>query len=277
VNTTTTVTTLTPAQFTAARALASKFGHLWAGVPDGTYDTVDIEAWSDEKQHLQLPAGIFCPTLDKQGTVIHTTGAGRLSWEITPWGNVTLIVSRPAGEGSVEVARVQVINDNPDRFSIVDEDYLIHTSSREEWETNPAHLTWDPDLKDGRVFGRHVEALLPAIVALLEAGEIEGDEDQLYEQARMWLRPMIEGALPEPLFLQPGDEAPTTYHTLEQRYSSETPYYVVHHQEQEFPTESERVAVYMSFLLQEQPELSLVEAAKQALKSSSYRPDRWQG
>src|SRR5437016_134897 len=49
--TTSTSITLSPAQFSAARALAAAHYHLWAGVPTGTFNLADIEAYGEAEQH----------------------------------------------------------------------------------------------------------------------------------------------------------------------------------------------------------------------------------
>lgn len=81
----------TPAATTTAHRLASAYGHGWADFAvrheDGSLDLEGTEAAQVEGEHESLTG--LRPALH------HTTGSGRLSWEIRDNGAVRLTVTRP--------------------------------------------------------------------------------------------------------------------------------------------------------------------------------------
>lgn len=224
---------LTPAQFTAARALAQAYHHLWGGVPDGTYDINDISDWSGTID-TQF-AGIASPwireeTEDSQPSYVayHRTGGiarpgnGRLSWEIRSSGNITLRVHRPISllkendregidEGAI-VATLQIINDDDQVLNILKhEDYVYSRSWRNAVTETPMHTEYDENLRDDLLCERHVWALVKPLVALfavdhpepLQEPIIEGEDHETYynrvnqahqEYRRQYIHPAIEKA-----------------------------------------------------------------------------------
>jgi hypothetical protein len=318
--TTTTTHTLTPAQFTAARALAKAYSHLWSAVPDGTYDLTKIGEIASEWQHPMLPAGIDCPTYSIDAGMLsieHTTGSGRLHWKVRQSGNVCLEVHRPSDlsperaqfartmayaaisnvqppdDSGICVARMWLINDDSEQYDLQD-DYVLCTSDHEQGEQES--FVHDPNLRDDLLFERHVFALVRPIVALLTANAPERAEDEDYdewkakyirpaiEQAKYWLAPLFEKALPDP-YVETGtydkqgryekDPAPQTYWTRpEPGYSSylDPQCLYVCHLDQKFPVESEKTAVHAVLLLRQHPEMDLIDALRIAIESSEYRP-----
>lgn len=204
---------LTPAQFIVAKALAGAYNHLWAGVPDGTYDLEEICKWSDENGSDSFP-GISCPEIYETSLgsgfnqVIHTTGSGRLRWYIGELGNIRLHVYRPADlspahaatarsigyagiqpiqppeDCGVLVAAIDIINGpeggERDTFSIGD--IAIGSTSYEKTHDEDGQIPaeWiyfgpDDELRDDLLFERHAHALVRPLVALLTIGECEPD------------------------------------------------------------------------------------------------------
>ena len=103
--------------FRFALALASAFGHEWAGVegvgavieaacaaPEATPQSVCAAiAVHTEKQSANIMGGIQAPRFDSDAACIsHATGSGRLNWEVYPDGYVRVIVSRPALQALVD-------------------------------------------------------------------------------------------------------------------------------------------------------------------------------
>ena len=88
-----------------AHVLARLYGHAW-----GQIDLPD----PDESGHLTpeaivarlrsgdpdnpIEGGVIAPEVDERGVILHTTGTGRLTWEITPEPSVRLTWSRPCGD-----------------------------------------------------------------------------------------------------------------------------------------------------------------------------------
>lgn len=206
--------TLTPAQFAATIALAKQYGHMWCGYQEKSLKVSDIEAYGRSCLDDNLPGGIIGPTVIQTGedmwAVVHTTGSGRLSWEINGGGSVTLSIYRPSSLSSagaetrrtfayaaiasmqppddegILVARIVVLNDNKrdftERFSV--DDLLIHSSNwqlshKPDDEVKDTFIYVDPNReKDDRIyddllFTRHVSALIEPLVALLTANEQE--------------------------------------------------------------------------------------------------------
>jgi hypothetical protein len=185
-------TTMTPAQFTAAKALADAYYHLWASVPNGTYNLEDIEAYG-QSIDSQF-AGITSPGymyIDPDNTLVvtHQTATGRTSWEIQPTGNTRIQIHRPGylyeGFGEVNgvvVLQVDVINDSPTLFDITDDstaDIIIQTSQDISQDIPLSDLLTKSILYDNCGYSteyydkyacqRHVSALIRPLVALIEA------------------------------------------------------------------------------------------------------------
>ena len=101
-------TILTIPQLAAAHNLARAFGHLWAT----TLEAADLPATAEGIRAAVRTAhgddiGIFAlevlaytyPDFDKPVFFItHTTGSGRLRWEVNSDGNTEITVSRPGGQ-----------------------------------------------------------------------------------------------------------------------------------------------------------------------------------
>lgn len=110
--------TMTAAQAPAAHTLASAHGHHWACLTAAEVigkTSAEISALSCAR----VEPGIGClndaPVFDEEGDVVHTTGSGRLTWEIWQDGSVTVAVYRPASvnpaeadEGGVKVVHVRL-------------------------------------------------------------------------------------------------------------------------------------------------------------------------
>ncbi len=295
-------TTLTPAQFAAARALASAHFHLWGGVPEGTYDLDAIRAWSESENAGDSFPGIEAPEMDGSN-IVHTTGTGRLTWTVERDGDVTLQIFRPAQAGEnapLEVARVQVINDNPAQFEPeMGLEVVIHTSS--VVDPRDPSFSIHPDLRDDLLFERHVKALVRPLVALITANaprfsgeryDAQGEatpEYQAYreeiiqpaiENANIYLQHLYEKALPDPS-LQVLSEwyldtryYPENAHILreEKGYVLVGEQYYVIGYGGAFPVESERVAVHAALLLKRSLSMPLIEAVRQAILGHGYRP-----
>jgi len=143
---------LTDGQFVLAHALALAYGHEWATALDSTSALRDPEEIAENTRQVRWEdsmAGIEAPEMedpgtgyeDEQGMVVHTTGTGRLSWEIFPCGTVQLFVCRPAG-------KVLGVSVTPDE-------------KIEAWAFD-----------DALYAERHIRALLPALEALETAGAV---------------------------------------------------------------------------------------------------------
>lgn len=345
--------TLSPAQFKAARALASAYHHLWSGVPDGTYAIADIAAWSREHDSQSFP-GIGAPwlteTVNSFRQVKHATGSGRLRWTIGESGNVVLHVYRPADLSSVRadaartfayaaiqpvepptengilVAAIDILNGpeggDYEKFSIGEitigsSDYeKTHDEKVPEYKVRQVKDGWnyfgpDDGLRDDILFERHVAALVRPLVALLTANDAEplyelSSMDEELEAARYaaheeahaaWranviepaiarakeiLQPLFAIALPDPWQEPYWPEDREKFPEPETCYIKKTgmdawkedfaEHYVVVHRGERFPVESEHAAVHAVLLLQRTPEMSLIDAVKAAVVSTSYRP-----
>lgn len=226
-STTTTTVTLTPAQFQIARAFARAYGHLWSKVPDGTYTPETIQQWVDE--NLVYPgmiAGIDSPTLVSEGgelsnffDVIHSTQTGRLTWKVTSFGNVQLIVTRP---GDIQVANVWLLNNNQENV-IAEDEIEFSFSVGNHVLAIQLEATEDDNIHEELLFLRHVDALVRPIVAVLTLKQQQAydkdivemsreDAQSAYEdfrlrviepaiaQAKAWLAPLYELAMPDPYF-----------------------------------------------------------------------------
>lgn len=233
-NSNTTITELTPNQFLAARTLAKAYGHLWAGVPDGTYALKDIQAWAYEHQNENLPCGILEPSIevdghgDSYGTVTHTTGTGRLTWHINMDGDVRLEVNRPRYSDREErILHANGLHPEWDQhqqqgniivacIDLCSPEYnapILHTPS---WERSGGGIKdgWVYNLGIAQVlcFKRHVASLIRPIVSLLTLGKeyqlASMEED--YEEGRYeaWRASVLEPAIEQakemlaPLFEQ---------------------------------------------------------------------------
>lgn len=226
------MTTLTPSQFRASRALAAAHHHLWSGVPSGTYNIDDIRAWSKAHQHPSLPPGIFAPFID-EGWVIHTTGSGRLRWRVNEIGNVILDVFRPQDlspvgaamartfgyaaiqsvqppeEEGILVASLTVLNGpewgDLESFSFGKLEIGSTSYAKTHDESGQLISGWnlfsEKELHDDMLFHRHVYALVRPLVALLTAND-EVPERESKEERDARLAPAIAQAraLLAPLF-----------------------------------------------------------------------------
>lgn len=247
---------LTPAQFTAAKALAIHYKHLWSGVPDGTYNIEEIEKYS-EPLDVYLPFGIRAPHINKEGHIVHTTGTGRLSWDIAPNGDTSLEVYRLYNDNVVCVASILALNEDESRFDMyIDNGISIRSSD------------------DSLLFIRHVEALMdPIAVLLIAGGRLKNEE--VGEKVQEWLAQLLQKAMPDPVPLDWHYNPPTGYDIPETYWTdkAECGQYAVFHRGDSFPVESEKTAVHAVLLLRENPEMDLVEAVKSAIKAKSYRPE----
>lgn len=288
-------TILTPAQFQVALVLARAYGHLWANcfpskdVPTGqAHSLAEIYEWSAEDEE-----GIRVPQVDGDGHVVHTSGSGRLHWEIADNGNTFLQIFRPAGtdrwhpDKSLLVAQVSIENaltswgENKFEFG------NVRVSRLELWD-----VPWR-DREAYRVAGdylfeRHIQALIRPIVALI-TGEPDIPEEETYkdwrarviapaiERARDILTPLIKNSLPDPY---EGDEedAPSVYYT----HNRGSGLYWVHNEDEDgedesFPVESEKTAVNAATRLERDRTLPLVEAIRLAIVDRDYRPQKGRG
>lgn len=100
--------TLSPLAVTRAFSLARAHGHSWACDPALPYLTEDGDlrpgvTWSeiDAGWAAALPSmkwpGISPPVRDEFGATSHSTGTGRLQWEVRADGTTVLTVNRPSG------------------------------------------------------------------------------------------------------------------------------------------------------------------------------------
>lgn len=135
-------------QATTAWKLARSHGHLWAYLPEAeAANILTRDGWTEalwgalnaaERLGSGLIGGIVAPS-QHDGVIRHTTGSGRLTWTVDRDGVVTLLVDRPSGP--VLLVRIGA----------------------------------EIDVRDlGRYGGRHVEALRPALYALLPHPMVDG-------------------------------------------------------------------------------------------------------
>jgi len=93
-------------QLRRAHALASAHGHEWAcALPVEVAEAlwalggaVEIRRVVDAMRHEDAIGGIEAPAVNGAGVIHHTTGTGRLRWEVYPDGYTRLTVSRPSGD-----------------------------------------------------------------------------------------------------------------------------------------------------------------------------------
>lgn len=92
----------TATQLRIAHRLAAVHSHEWAcTLAENTAAAIvaigglDLLAAVVRKQNGNLWPGIDCPFIDDAGTIHHTTGTGRLRWEVEPDGYARLWLSRP--------------------------------------------------------------------------------------------------------------------------------------------------------------------------------------
>ncbi len=230
-----TTITLTPAQFPAARALAQTYFHLWSSVPDGTYDMKDIREYG--KSIDNEISGITMPHyyMDTWGNPVinHTTGTGRLKWEVNSSGNVLIEVYRPNDQirayetledkykGSdatypkaTLVARVQVINDNFNVFDPDEMEVIWHTDNHEllNDEKSEFSIIYDEEVKSQELAERNVACLIRPLVALLTINKPRDthshEEYDLYraevlqpaiDRVKEWFAPFFALADPDPI------------------------------------------------------------------------------
>jgi hypothetical protein len=139
-------------QFARARALALAHGHLWAQCPEteGLTDAEEILSvvteWDAAEGVPSVCGGIYAPTVDEDGDVVHTTGTGRLSWCVYEDGHTTISIARPTGW----VATVSVCPDGD----------------------------WSVDV-GGEILERHVDAALVAVRALVPPATADDIERRL--------------------------------------------------------------------------------------------------
>lgn len=150
---------------------------------------------------------------------------------------------------------------------------LLTVNEQEERESESVPENETPEERDTRWEANHARyqewrkrVIVPAI-----------------EKAKEILAPLFDLALPDPWrpafhSAYDGHDCPEqkTYWSYEEAneyptYHPQACYTVVHNGE-DFPVESEKTAVYAVLLLQQKPEMPLVEAVKSAIRSSSYRP-----
>ncbi len=295
--TTTTTTLMTPAQFIVARALGRSYGHLWTTVLDehlNIEQELDVERIAPQCAPYadQRFGGITSPALvDQDGyfSVMHRSKGGRIEWEIEPSGDTTISIYRLINGKDTKIVRLYVLNAVVKKMSSSDisegryndyemGDVMIFASSVPNAKIEFAYkygIVHDDSVQTESLALRHIRELKHALVALLKANTPERISDYEYEKlkdkAADSLIPLINIALLDP-YTAPrhhdieGAEVPTTY------FSKEYGYYEVIHEDESFPVESERVAVHASLLLQSKPDMELVDAVKEAIMSSFYRP-----
>lgn len=148
-------------QWEAAFRLARAYGHEWA------------EGWSNEGpfvgrslahvakstkerragQGFQVLAGIEAPSAlgpghgHPVGTLSHTTGSGRLIWDIRPSGKVELTIERPGGKPVISA--------------------LVTPHPSLGLHAHKAVAIASDESSRGQYHARHVEALRKALVALV--------------------------------------------------------------------------------------------------------------
>jgi hypothetical protein len=200
----------------------------------------------------------------------------------------------------VLVARIKIINDDTEKFvsSISAEKYDFfyevskYTESREADSEHLVCAEYNPDLHDDILFERHVYALIRPLVALMTIEQPRGEEEYYedyrarvinpaIERAKVLLAPLFTRALPDPvrrwddgnILDVDAETLPETYWSQlhPDAFTDDMALYIHHHGE-EFPVESERVAVHAVLLLRNNPEMSLIEAVKTAICSQQYRP-----
>lgn len=204
--TNTATTPIPAAQLAACHALATAFNHEWANLP-----LVDLAGLSPEgiaalvEERYPLSRddrwmrGITAPTIDEGGHINHTTGSGRLEWNIGPDGWVKLYISRPVpgvqGEG-VDVLYVDMPPQTWADMGEADPAYWCHAGYEDVRELSPA----DPR-RDIRPLPRHLDALAKAVRALdgvnpnvpgalawIEAQRPAAERDELSEaRDRTWV------------------------------------------------------------------------------------------
>jgi hypothetical protein len=291
------IKTLTPEQFKVARALAGEYGHLWAGVPDETYEIEAIRAYSAEEQSENLPDGIYFPWL-VDDHVMHTTGTGRLSWTIFQSGNTMLEVNRPK---NTLVIRVNMIKDDAPFFDI-ETDLSFYAGFRHlHDDPNPA-VDYGQDLSTD-FSTRHVAALIKPLTTLLMIGKTSKDfgyadddtDDQhcgkyyalvnsIRDQVKVALKTLFDLALPDPYDDSELSESymgylsedrkvrPATYWSRQDNFHFPRGYMmeVVHNSERLY-VESEKTAVHAVLLLREYPDMAISDAVQVAIHESQYR------
>lgn len=98
---------LSAAQIAAARTLAAAYGHEWACWPEDRPATADeIHAYVIARRHPDALPGITGPFAAAEGVIRHTTGTGRLTWEVGEDGGTVLVVCRP---GNISVLWAEVL------------------------------------------------------------------------------------------------------------------------------------------------------------------------
>lgn len=88
---------ITQPQFAAAWRLASRFGHLWAGVVTEWTEglTTDMIHAAVTKRHgPEGDYGKYAPVMDERGVIVHTTLTGRLTWAVFDNGTCEIQVRR---------------------------------------------------------------------------------------------------------------------------------------------------------------------------------------
>lgn len=192
---------ITGLQANRAYRLAAHYGHLWAegvyreamrrlGVDGGPIDAAtahnieatvdemltqgvaldDIVAWSEAAQGDRPVPGIDCPSVGDGGSIVHTTGTGRLTWMICRDGMTFFNVHRP-GDRHILTGRV-----DPDG----------------SWDCD-----YGPDAAGGaNVRWRHVVALAEAMRVLVPGAEPEGLFPEVAEECVADLLERLDGFRP---------------------------------------------------------------------------------
>jgi hypothetical protein len=172
--------TYTPPQFRSLRALAHAYGHGWAtasGMPADhpIADCLWTQALVGElyaalvaRDRLEpWQCGIPDPGhTNGSGAVCHTTGSGRLTWRVDPYGDVGFVIERPAPDRGESRHGVVVLS------ALVRDGVIVGVrtpDTRENRIPDVYTATWSAD--DGpRAEARHGDELLYALSALVEPG-----------------------------------------------------------------------------------------------------------
>lgn len=226
----TTTTTYTAPQFAALRALARAYGHGWATseIPDA--HPISGCLWTQSlirefytavcRRDALEPWQVGIPdpgSDDYSGSVCHTTGTGRVSWQVADDGTVGIAISRPApgrGDGEDRHAGVVVLSARV-RGGAIEE---IRTPDTRDHRIPDVHsATWSSD-GGPRAEARHGDAMLEALCALIEPAAarvaLEAAGVPLTESADP-LQGYSQGYSPDEIVVGPGGQ------TLEQAAAEE--------------------------------------------------------
>lgn len=164
---------LTPYQLFAAYALAREFGHEWSLLDCGELQglspaQIEAKLKATHPDVFQHAFSITAPTIAAYtGDVVHTTGSGRLEWNISKEGHIKFFVHRPVRGMPGKAVTVLSLHLPPKPYQYYSGEKVAVWGHAREWE-DERHLPYNDPRVGIRALPRHLDALERAVRALYE-------------------------------------------------------------------------------------------------------------